>query len=151
MNKNRFYQIIIATLLILNIVLLFLHFNRPERPVRPRNIIIERLHFDKNQIEQYEALIDKHHELIITNEVEINKVKDELYQQLIQPYDSLKVDSLSKNIADLQKNAEMINFKHFQDIKQICKSEQLPDFEKLVGELTQIFGKKNPPNRKNFN
>jgi periplasmic protein CpxP/Spy len=150
MNKNRFYQIIIATLLILNIVLLFLHFNRPERPVRPRNIIIERLHFDKNQIEQYEALIDKHHELIITNEVEINKVKDELYQQLIQPYDSLKVDSLSKNIADLQKKAEMINFKHFQDIKQICKAEQLPYFEKLVGELTKIFGKKNPPNRKKF-
>jgi periplasmic protein CpxP/Spy len=148
MNKNRFYQIIIATLLILNIVLLFLHFNRPERPVRPRNIIIERLHFDKNQIEQYEALIDKHHELIMTNEVEINKVKDELYQQLIQPYDSLKVDSLSKNMADLQKNAEMINFKHFQDIKQICKAEQLPYFEKLVGELTKIFGKKNPPNRK---
>jgi periplasmic protein CpxP/Spy len=144
MNKNRFYQIVIAALLILNIVLLFLHFSRPERPVRPRNIIIERLHFDKNQIEQYEALIDKHHELIITNEVEINKVKDELYQQLIQPYDSLKVDSLSKNMADLQKKAEMMNFRHFQDIKKICKPEQLPYFEKLTNELTKLFSRKKP-------
>jgi periplasmic protein CpxP/Spy len=148
MNKNRFYQIVIAALLMLNIVLLFLHFNRPERPVRPRNIIIERLHFDKNQIEKYEALIDKHHELVMTNEVEINKVKDELYQQLIQPYDSLKVDSLSKNMADLQKKAEMMNFRHFQDIKKICKSEQLPYFEKLTNELTRLFSRKKPESQK---
>jgi periplasmic protein CpxP/Spy len=148
MNKNRFYQIVIAALLMLNIVLLFLHFNRPERPVRPRNIIIERLHFDKNQIEKYEALIDKHHELVMTNEVEINKVKDELYQQLIQPYDSLKVDSLSKNMADLQKKAEMMNFRHFQDIKKICKSEQLPYFEKLTNELTRLFSRKKPEPQK---
>lgn len=42
----------------------------------------------------------------------------------------------------------MISFKHFQKIKRICKPAQLPNFEKLVGELTQIFSKKNPPNRK---
>jgi periplasmic protein CpxP/Spy len=56
----------------------------------------------------------------------------------------LKIDSLSKNIADLQKKAEMMNFRHFQDIKKICKPEQLPYFEKLTNELTQLFSRKKP-------
>jgi periplasmic protein CpxP/Spy len=145
MNKNRFYQIIIAALLILNIVLLFLHFNRPERPPGPQIIIIERLHFDKDQIAQYEVLISKHREMIVENEVKINEVKNKLYQQLNNSMDSLKVDSLSKNIAGLQKNAEMINFRHFQDIKKMCKPEQLPYFEKLVEELAILFTKKKSP------
>jgi periplasmic protein CpxP/Spy len=142
MNKNRFYQIVIVALLMLNIVFLFLHFNRPDTPMGPQKIIIEKLHFDKSQIAQYEALILGHRELIVENEDKINEGKNSLYQQLNVQMDSLKVDSLSKNIADLQKKAEMINFKHFQDIKKICKPEQLPDFEKLVGELTILFAKK---------
>jgi periplasmic protein CpxP/Spy len=148
MNKNRFYQIVIAALLMLNIVFLFLHFNRPERPTGPQKIIIERLHFDKTQIEQYEKLINNHRELVSANEAEINEVKNKLYQQLNNQMDSLIVDSLSKNIADLQKKAEMMNFRHFQDIKKICKPEQLPYFEKLTNELTRLFSRKKPESQK---
>lgn len=148
MNKYRFYQIIIATLLILNIVLLYLHFNRPDKPMRPRKIIIERLHFDKAQIEQFESIIDEHREMVTANEAEINDVKNDLYQQLNVSMDSAKVDSLSKTIADLQKRAVMINFRHFQNIKKICKPEQMPYFEKLTNELSQLFSRKRPESQK---
>jgi periplasmic protein CpxP/Spy len=148
MNKNRFYQISIAALFFLNTVLLFLHFNRPQKPMGPKEIITEKLHFDKIQITKYESLILEHQQLINTNEAEINKVKNELYQQLNNSAESLKLDSLSKNIATLQQKAEMINFRHFQDIKKICKPEQMPLFKKLVGELSSLFQNKKPNKKK---
>jgi periplasmic protein CpxP/Spy len=148
MNKDRFYQLVIFALLILNAGLLFMHFNKPPRPKRPGEIIIEKLKFDKNQIDQFEKFRNGHHDLIMANENEINILKTQLYQQLNASEDSLKLETLSKNIAELQKKAELINFKHFQDIRKICKTEQLPLFENLTGELSQIFGKKKEP-RKN--
>ena len=123
----------------LNMVFVFLHINRPERATRPKEIIIERLQFDKNQIIQYENLVQKHHKLVLENEEQINKLKNNLYQQLNNPNESLKVDSIAQNIAELEKRAELINYKHFQDIKKICKHKQLPLFENLVKDLGQLF------------
>jgi periplasmic protein CpxP/Spy len=139
MSKNRFYQIIIAALFMLNMVFVFLHINRPERATRPKEIIIERLQFDKTQIEQYENLVQNHHKLVLENEGKINNLKNNLYQQLNKPSDSLTVDSLTQKIAELEKRAELINYGHFQDIKKICTPKQLPLFENLVKELGQLF------------
>jgi periplasmic protein CpxP/Spy len=142
MTKHRFFLLIIIALVLLNGVLLFLHFNRPDRRPGPRSIIIERLKFDDQQIGQFDDLVKIHQETSMANEDKINEVKNTLYLQLNNPSNALKIDSLAQNIAELQKNAEMINFKHFEDIKKICKPAQLPLFEKLTGELAQLFGKK---------
>ncbi len=153
MNKIRFYKLIILALMVLNIMLLFLHFNRPDRPGKlqnePKNIIIEKLNFDAEQIEKYKELIDKHRHLILKNEKEINDIKNKLYLQLNQKTDTTITNNLYNKIAMLQKNTLMLNISHFKDIKNICKPEQLPNFEKLVGELSQIFAPKiNRPKNK---
>jgi periplasmic protein CpxP/Spy len=148
MTKNRFYLLIIIALAVLNGLLLFLYFSRPDRPPGPRNIIIQRLKFDEQQIKQYDKLITTHRQTSNTNEAEINVLKNTLYQQLNRVTDSQKIDSLAENIAKLQKDAEILNFRHFEAIKKICKPEQLPLFEKLVGELSQLFANKNQPQKK---
>jgi periplasmic protein CpxP/Spy len=139
MSKSRFYQIIIAALFILNMVFVFLHINRPERASRPKEIIIERLHFDNSQIAKYESLVQKHHQLVSENQTKINELKNNFYQQLYKSNDSLKIDSLARDIAELEKKAELINFRHFQDIKKICTPQQLPLFENLIKDLGQLF------------
>lgn len=153
MNKIRFFKLIILALMVLNIMLLFLHFNRPGGPGKlqnePKNIIIKKLNFDAVQIEKYKKLIEIHRHLILKNEKEINDVKNKLYLQLNQQTDTTITNHLYNEIAMLQKNALMLNISHFKDIKSICKPEQLPYFEKLVGELSQIFAPKmNRPKNK---
>jgi periplasmic protein CpxP/Spy len=148
MNRNKFYWLIIIALALLNGVLLFLHFNRPDRQSGPRNIIIGRLQLDEQQIKQYDVLVTAHQATSIVNEAKINALKKSLYIQLNHSIDTLKVDSLAKNLAEFQKNAEMLNFKHFEAIKKICKPAQLPLFETLIGELSQLFANKNPHPKK---
>lgn len=143
MNREKFYILVIVALFILNGILLFLHFKRVELERIPRKVIIERLQFDEQQIKQYDELISAHLKASRSNEANMNELKNALYLQLNNnSNNSLKADSLVQNIAEMQKNFELINFKHFQAIKKICKPEQLPLFEKLVGELSQFFGKK---------
>lgn len=144
MTKNKFYLLIITALVIMNGLLLFLHFHRPDRPMKPRDVIIDRLQFDEQQIEQYDVLITTHREALVSNELKINELKNDLYLQLNNASDSLKINSLAKNIAELQKSVEIMNFRHFEAIKKICKPEQLPLFQELAGELSQLFAKKRP-------
>ena len=40
-----------------------------------------------------------------------------------------------------QKRIEEANFKHFQDIKKLCKKEQMNYFSKLSEEFTRLFSK----------
>ncbi len=142
MNKNRFYLILIISLLISNIVLLVLYLNPPLRIKGPRNIIIDKLAFDEQQIKKYDVLITQHRELIFANETQINTLKNKLYQQLNEPTDSLIVDNLAKSIAELGKKGEMIHFRHFEEIRKICKPNQKESFEELVNNLTELFPKK---------
>ncbi len=150
MNKNTFYLITIVALLIANVILLVLHFRPPNRLNNaPKNIVIDRLKFDEQQIQKYEDLIVEHRKIVVANNNQINIFKNNLYQELNKSSDSLKINDLAENIAKLEKKALIINFRHFEDIKKICKPNQKERFESLVGDLAEIFSKKHLPKRRN--
>ncbi len=96
---------------------------------KPREIIIEKLHFDATQIKEYDQLIKWHRSRITKTEDKIRDAKNELYLQLNQnPANETAKDSLINALASYQKEIESVHFKHFQDIKKLCKEEQLEDF-----------------------
>ena len=111
----------------------------------PREIVIERLHFDKNQIVAYEEIIEIHKKTIRDLDKSIRATKNELYQLLnSDKIDSTQKDRLLLELASYQKQIETTHFNHFLDIKKICKKEQLVDYKTLTEELGSIFA----PNRK---
>ncbi|WP_165395961.1 periplasmic heavy metal sensor [Flavobacterium sp. J27] len=111
----------------------------------PKEIIIEKLHFDSKQIAQYEALIATHRNTINTLDSTIKKLKRELYATLIEnETPTNKTDSLFQAITEKQMAIEKVHFNHFLDIKKICKEEQLADYENLTAELAKIFSNKPP-------
>ena len=81
-------------------------------------------------------------------------------------YSKLKLQNINEKIKDSlieltlvnQKRIEEANFKHFQDIKNICTKSQLEDFNILTEELEKLFSNINrkprpefrPPPRPNF-
>ena len=67
-----------------------------------------------------------------------------MYSQLkLSVVNTVVKDSLITLFLANQKNIEEAHFKHFQDIKSICKASQLQDFNSLTQELSKLFSNQN--------
>lgn len=142
MNKSKFLNLIIVGLVIFNGILLFYCINKSIPPGGPKNYIIDKLHFDKEQIEKYDGYIQLHRKAVRDNEATMKDLRNELYKQLKYEQDTIKIDSLISVIAKQQTKAEWINYNHFVEIKKLCKPSQLEDFEELTDEISKLFSKK---------
>ncbi|AEA44798.1 hypothetical protein [Fluviicola taffensis] len=147
MKKERFYQLIILTLILINGLLVFRMFGGKERHPHPfdgpRNQIIERLHFTPAQVKKYDLLIREHQKGIRGEEAILIQTKNELYSNLDGPYN----DSIILQINQIQQNIEQIHLKHFKDIEQLCTSDQKVYFKELQKEIAQLFTRRMKPKR----
>lgn len=155
------FQRLVIVLLVLNLIAVsaFWFFNRGNnhknggrdgQGAGPRNEIIDRLHFDKTQVSQYDSLIVKHRKLIGQKEKEIQGLRTSLFMGLSQGIDSNLKDSWVRRIGVLHADIQRIHYAHFLDIQQICKPEQQDDFALLTKDLAKMFrgrGPKGKPDR----
>ncbi len=155
MEKSKLVTLSIITLLLINIVTLgFLLLSGPKngptpphvgRP-KPKEIIVEKLHFDTKQQADYDQLIQQHRKVITTTEDHIKSAKNQLYLLLKdESVNVTKKDSLISLLSNYQREIETIHFNHFRDIKKLCKAEQLNDFNDLTEELLHLFSKPHRP------
>lgn len=142
MNKIKFLTIIIIGLVISNGILLFMLTKDQLSKGGPKNLIIKKLHFDKEQIKNYEVYIQKHRKDINDNETVMNTLRSNLYKELNNSNNITKIDSLIAIIGKQQTIAEQINYNHFLEIKKLCKPNQTKDFEKLTTEIANLFSSK---------
>ncbi|MBL7883326.1 MAG: hypothetical protein JNL69_04620 [Bacteroidia bacterium] len=152
MNKVKLLAIISVGLLVSNILIVVLLFNKsdkhPPRHGGPRNIIIEKLHFDETQITEYDQLIQWHRSEIDKNEHQMMALKNQLYSLLKENASSEKKDSLINELSLLQKQIENVHYKHFSDIQKMCKAEQQEAFNSLIEEIAILFSPPHPPGKK---
>ena len=156
MSKIKLLTIAVLLLLLANIGLItILVLNKPPHipPPRmgmneqePKRIIIEKLHFNENQIAQYEILINVHQATIKELNNSFNQVKNSLYQTLLNEKTIIK-DSLINQLGLLQIKIETTHYNHFKEIKSICLPNQLANFNELSKELSTFFS----PDKKNRN
>jgi hypothetical protein len=118
----------------------------PMRENGPKKIIAERLHFGKDQEAAYDKLIKEHQAAVKAYDDSIMKAKNNLYQSL-QSETFAGKDSLVNRLGALQKQVELIHYEHFTAIKNLCRPDQLENFNKLTNELSRFFapGKKDGP------
>lgn len=140
---------LIGALLVTNLVLIFFfikgrgpHHDGPPQHRRggPRDLIIERLHFDDKQIEQFEELIQKHRKDLSENDEALMNIKTSLYSCLKSDTNKTVTDSLINAMGVIQNKIEHIHYSHFEDVKRLCKPEQMKYFNELADELSHIFG-----------
>jgi len=142
MNKYRFLLIITIGLLVSNGILFIRVIKEENKRGGPKEIIIDKLHFDQAQINSYEVYIQQHRKDIDNNEATMCRFRSSLFEQLKYPQDSSKIDSLISVIAHQQYIIEKINYNHFLAIKKLCKSTQQEDFNELVSEIPHLFSSK---------
>ena len=157
MERTKLLTITIIGLLLINLATLGFLFmsgprghkqptDRPEGRPNPREIIIERLHFDDNQQKGYDNIVQWHKGQIKKLDENLRSVKNKLYTQLKQPQADVKIkDSLIAVINANQKQIEETHFKHFTAIKNLCHQDQLEDFNELTEDLSRIFAPNKPP------
>jgi len=156
MDKLKLLTYSVIGLIILNIgIISFLYITRsnsnPNYNRRPKDIIIEKLNFGANQIKKYEIFIEAHKNYIDSLNTNNKKLKAELYSKLkLQNINEKIKDSLIELTLVNQKRIEEANFKHFQDIKNICNKSQLEDFNLLTEELEKLFSNINRKPRPEF-
>lgn len=145
MTKNRFYIFIIIGLLISNMLLVaFILLKKPPQHSGPRNLIIERLKFDENQIQQYDELISQHRRQIGEKRHEMTDLKTQYYS-LLKSENNKNGDLLISEIGKLSMETEKINYKHFQDIKRICRPDQMKNFDNLIDDFENLFNRPDKP------
>ena len=128
MNKQKFYIIIIGILILINLTLMWLFFNQNNSSKKcvPRDMIIEALHFDDEQIRKYDLLIKDHRILMF-------KGKSELYN-FRKSYFLTDSDSALSLLSNSYSNLENINKNHINKIMEICNSSQKEDFRIVIKE-----------------
>ncbi len=142
MNKFKILSIISIGLLAVNLFFIwFLVSRKPPhgRTQDPKKIIIEKLHLDEAQITAYENLIDAHRQRIRESEQQIMLLKNQLYASLQEGKQTDLADSIMTELGRAQLEIEHVNYKHFQDIKKLCKPEQLKSFDELCLEIAKLF------------
>jgi hypothetical protein len=149
MSKVRLLTITTVGLLICNIVLItFLVIGKPHHPSHregPKKMIVEKLSFDEDQVLAYDKLIKSHQETIAGLDHDLKTLKKELYALLPNDGSDLERNEIIQKISEIQKTIELNHYKHFQDIKALCKGDQLEKFNELSIELTKIFAPPGPP------
>ncbi len=142
MNKVTVLSIVSAMLLLSNLALIgFVLLRKPPRKEEgPRKIVIEKLHFDTQQIVAYDSLIVAHRNVIKSKNQEILQLKKELYNTLNQPFLTSQKDSFLLKISIAQSTIEQTHYAHFEQLKALCHENQRQDFENFTKELTDYFG-----------
>jgi hypothetical protein len=109
------------------------------------------LHFDANQIKKYEDIINIYRNSVDSLNNSNKEIKAELYSLLKQPSvnNKLKNRLIQLTLVN-QKRIEEANFKHFQDIKNLCTKSQIEDYNSLTAELGHLFSNQNRKPRLEF-
>lgn len=142
MNKSRFYKAIILGLVILNIaLLLFLVLGRkkksgprdhPHNPEFALDRISTHFGFDESQVKLFEASKNKHKNSVNFLYLQLEETSKQYY--LVESDEELR-DSLLSIITNSNHNIYKSNTLHFDEIRKICTSEQLPKIDRFIQNL----------------
>ena len=146
MKKETLLTIAVIALLLLNFGTLgFLWFGRPPHPPgagrqQLDRHIVEALHLNAEQRQQFEQLKSAHHEQMLAG--------DRAYRDALGAYFALlkteaivetRRDSLQSVLSQIQNDRASATFQHFREVKNLCTPEQKKAFDALLPELMEVI------------
>jgi len=155
--QNKFLVLLIAVLLFANLALMLYFFvfrnkeDEKNKPPRVSDYVQKELGLTSDQAARFQQLRDEHREAIKPLIEEMKNSKDSLYNLLQRPNVNDSVAAImAKKIGEKQEEWELMIFHHFQKVRAICDSSQLPKFDSLVHRMINRgpwMHKKRPPEK----
>jgi hypothetical protein len=147
--RQRWLLVLVAILLLTNIATLSIYWiKKPNnhdggpghengnREKRMGQFLVDQMKFDTNQAAAYYKLRDS---LIASQRPVVDSMrnaKKNFFDLLNQPHptDSALI-ARSNAIAALQKRLDLATFRHFQNVRAICRPDQLEKFDTVIKEI----------------
>lgn len=139
-------MLLVAILLLTNIITLSIYWwkdrdrNKPNvsREKKMGQFMVNEMKFSKEQEEVYwkmrDTLVNEQRVVMDSLRSAKRRFFDLLKQQETPGYDSLR-DERGNEIIALQKKLDLLTFRHFEDVKQLCTPEQLVKFDTVIQEI----------------
>lgn len=150
MKENNKYKILwaaIAVLLLLNIgLLVWIAFFSNGNFAQPKRLFLEtELKFDEKQAEVYRKLRHEHAQQMRSLRESVKEMKEAYYADLDK---SISEDSLrvrANQIESKMADADVITFRHFQQVRQMCTPSQQKYFDEVILDLIRSIDRPGPP------
>jgi len=140
-TQNKFLVLLVAILLVANLCLMLYFFvfkdrHEPERS-RPVSDYMQReLGLNPEQTEKFKQLRDEHRAAVKPVVDDMKRLKDSLYNLLQDPQaNDSSARAIAEQIGDKQEEWEILIFHHFEKVRAICDSSQLPKLDTMVHKL----------------
>ncbi len=148
MKKESFWKILATILLVVNIGTLgFLVINRKggNMPPKPDKLIMEGLHLDEAQIEQFHQLKKVHRSGVDSlDEVEIQVRKCIFNEiQIGIGIDSIQNKNLQK-LAEIRTQKDQTTLLHFKALYKLCREDQKAYYRNTIEEVAKILMRGKP-------
>jgi Spy/CpxP family protein refolding chaperone len=140
-TQNKLLVLLVAILLVANLglMLYFFAFKHPHEPERSRPIsdyMQKELGLNDEQAEKFKQLRDEHRAAVKPVIDEMKRLKDSLYNLLQDPdTNDSSARMIAAQIGDKQEEWEILIFHHFEKVRAICDSNQLPKLDTLVHRM----------------
>jgi len=142
MSKVKFLTILSIALAVINLVLIGFFLSRPHHGKYkdvPKEYIVKQLNLDKKQVLQYDILIEEHQgKRNVLNE-KIMMFQNELYPVVLKEGNVAKKDEILIQLNSIHQELETLHLDHFEQLKKICRADQINQFQALVDKLTDLF------------
>lgn len=145
MSKVKFLTLLSATLALINIALIGFFLLRPQHGKKrnsPKAYILKQLNLDKEQVAQYDGLIEMHQKKRRALNQQIMELRKELYPVVLKEENLVRKDQILVQLNAVHQNLELLHLEHFEQVKKICRVDQRKQFDALVDELTHLFAAK---------
>ena len=146
-TARRYAIAIAAGMFLVSSALAFFYFTKPPRHHGPIDkFLISEIGFDEKQTEAFQKLKEEHHSAVMEITQKEKPLRD-AFENLLksdQP-DTNAADSIAKQMANSMYEIHMITFRHFADVRKLCRDDQKPKFDRIIGDILRRMGAKPTP------
>lgn len=152
-SRQKWLLVLVGILLVSNIITLAVFWNKSRKdnpPPKPRmgKFIVDQMKFDSTQEASYWVMRDSMLNLQRPIWDSIRAAKKRFFDLVNQttPDDSL-LQIRANEVMAHQKRLDLITLQHFQNVRTLCRSDQVQKFDTVVQEIVNRMNPQRRPNK----
>lgn len=147
-SRNKVLLALVAILLLTNLALVafFVFKNDPpkkesgsrqSRAAVMRGLLKDSVGFNEQQLKQFDTIRQQHEQELKPLFENMREAKLSFYRQLNAGPDSVKLMDASNAIGETQKALDFAFLKYFQNVRSVCKPDQLTSYDTIVQRVVR--------------
>ncbi len=138
-------NIVLVVLLLVNVTtlaMLWMKSGKGHHAPPAAERLFQDLGFDQAQKDAFIVLRDKHMQSAKALEKANHQLRQQ-YSTIMQGQATDQVDSLAKLVGENVRQLEILHFHHFQEIRKLCREDQVERFDRMLEKMSK--GPSGPP------